>query len=121
MTASATAAAAANPARTYTATRVRPAVSVACSVVAIDHLPAVTRGHRDPGVWVDERGDEPHRPVAEEDVAAVAVLAPHLVGVAERVVRGVDDDLRMVVRVRPAVDADQAPGTVVLRRPGPQV
>src|SRR4051812_33235435 len=72
------------------------AVSFVRSIVATDRLPAVPRGQRNPGVGLDERGDEAYRAVAEEHVAAVAVLAPHLVGVAERVVGGVDDDLRVV-------------------------
>ena len=41
----------------------------------------------------------------------------HLIGVAERVVRRVDDHLRVVVGVGPAVDADETTAAVVLRRP----
>src|SRR5438270_818614 len=63
----------------------------------------------------------PSSRAAAADGAADGGLAPLLVGVAERVVRGVDDDLRVVVHVRPAVGADQTAGAVVLRRPRPQV
>src|SRR5439155_14153703 len=91
--------------------------SASCSIVAIERLPTVARGQTHPRVRVDERRDEPHRAVAEQNVAADAVLAPHFVGVAERVVRGVVDHFRLVVRDRPAVGAGQAAGAVATLRP----
>src|SRR5262249_27930410 len=99
----------------------RFAARLAWSIVATDRLPAVPRGQCDPGVGADKRGDEPHRPVAEQDVAPVPVFSPHLVRMAEGIIRSVDDDLRMVVGIRPTVDPNQAPGPVVFRRPGPKV
>src|SRR5262245_2092911 len=117
----ATAPTATSPSSTYIATRSRLVVVSVRSIVAIDHLPAVPRGYRHPRVRIDERRDEPHRAVAKEHVAAVAVLAPHLIGVPEGIVRRVDDALRVIVRVRSTMDADQAPGPVVLRRPRTQI
>src|SRR3954452_1844757 len=87
------------------------------SVVAADDFTLVAGGKRDPGPRVDAPLDEPDRAVAHQDVAAVAVLGVHLVGVAERVVRGVDDHLRMVVDVGAAVAADHVPTAVRVGRP----
>ena len=42
------------------------------------------------------------------------MFRPHLVGVADRIVRGMDDHLRPVVRVRPAVDADQVAAAIAV-------
>ena len=41
----------------------------------------------------------------------------HLVSVSERMVRGMDDDLRMIMRVWSAMGTQQASGTVTFRRP----
>src|SRR2546421_1735723 len=45
------------------------------------------------------------------------MLGVHLVGVAERMIRGVDDDVRMVVGIGSAVDADETAAAVGIARP----
>src|SRR5262249_24639293 len=91
------------------------------SIVPVDGFPAVAGGQGDPGERVDRLTYEADGAVAKQHVAAAGVFGVHLVGVAERVVGGVDDDLRVVVGVGAAVDADEAAAGVTLRRPGPPV
>src|SRR4051812_1330196 len=82
-------------------------------LVATYGLPAVTRRKGDPGVRIDELRDEPHRTVPKLHVAAPRMFGVHLVGVPEWIVGGMDDHLRMVMRVGPAMNADQTACAVV--------
>src|SRR5207302_797596 len=87
-----------------------------------DRLSSVSRGQGDPGVRVDVGADETHTPITEQDVAArPRMFGPHLIGMSERVVGSMDNDLRMVMHVRSAVDADQAASTVAVGWPGAEV
>ena len=81
------------------------------------HFAAVARGERDPNEAVDERRHESDRTVSKEYVRPVRVFRVHLVGVTERMVRRVNDDLRMVVRVGAAVCPNQTSGAVAFGGP----
>ena len=91
-------------------------VVVGHSVVScgLRHIAHVHRREGPPGVAVDEGADEPHGTIPKQHIAAAAtcMLRVHLVGVSEGIVRCVDDDVRMVVDVGPAVDADDASAAV---------
>ena len=49
------------------------------------------------------------------------MFAPHLVGVTERIVGSVNDDLGVIMRIRTAVNADQTTAAVVFRQPRSQI
>src|SRR4029079_19772225 len=101
----------------------RPSLALrACLSPVGNGVAFVASGNRDPGPGIDESTGEADGAVAHEHVAAGAcVVAPHLVGMAEGIVGGVDDDFRMIVGVGAAVDADEASGTIVFGGPGAEV
>src|SRR5262249_54441714 len=77
------------------------------SIITANDLAIIASGQADPGPRIDRLFDESHRAVAEQHVATAGVVGVHLIGVAERVVRCVDDHLGVVVDIGAAVAADQ--------------
>ena len=49
------------------------------------------------------------------------MFSPHLIGMAKRIIGGMNDYLGMVVGIRPTVDTYKATGPVVLRGPWTQI
>src|SRR5262245_37901958 len=87
-------------------------------VVAMNCVSSISRRKSDPGIWVDERADEPNGAVAKQNVAAWrAMFTPHFVRMSERIIGGMNNDLWMVVNVGAAVHAYQTSAAVAVGRP----
>ncbi len=60
-------------------------------------------------------------PIAQQCMGTRTMLAPHLIGMTERIVRCMDEDLRVIVCIWTAMHSDQATGAIVLGQPVPFV
>src|SRR5258708_4692661 len=90
-------------------------------VVFTNCLPAIACRESHPRIRIDVLADEPHRAIAKQHVGSAWMLRPHFIGMPKRIVGSMNNHLRMIANIRPAMHAHQAATTVAIGRPGPHI